>query len=180
MQEPYREYLKNVSEMAPSLKTLELLLRLCTPGDRVLDLGTGFSSYALGSYYRDLDLEIMSVDDNAGWLAKTKEYCTDKLGIVTGRFVPWNLLDSKCIGPVDIVFMDLGTTRRRVYYYGELLEKYCDEHTFILFDDMHKKVLHHALHQELKNYTYLDIPVMDITKDEFGRYCKLITRLRRK
>jgi hypothetical protein len=76
--------------------------------------------------------------------------------------------------------MDLGTTRRRVYYYAELLEKYCNERTFILFDDMHKKILHHALHQELKNYTYLDISVMDITKDEFGRYCKLITRLRRK
>jgi hypothetical protein len=187
MQEPYREYLKNVSEMAPSLKTLELLLRLCTSGAYVMDLGTGFSSYVLRQYMTDLDINIMSIDDNAGWLGKTKDYCKsmgapeqDDLG--RDGWVQWNLLPNENVGKdmVDVVFMDLGTTRRRVYYYEELLEKYCNERTFILFDDMHKKILHHALHQELKSYTYLDIPVMDITKDKFGRYCKLITRLRRK
>lgn len=184
MPELYAEYIKNVSSMAPSLKTLKLLMQLCVTGNKVLDLGTGFSSFVLRYYLTDLGIDLISADDNSGWLITTRKYCESQ-GITytddePNGFEHWKLLPNIVTSPVDVVFMDLGTTRRRVDYYADVLNRYCNENTLLLVDDMHKKILVHALNQELRHYTYLEIPVMNETKDEFGRYCRLFFRLRRK
>jgi len=178
----YREYLRDVSTMAPSMQTLGLLLELCTPGCKVLDLGTGFSSYVLYYYSIHRDLYVCSVDDTQQWLVKSKSYCGLKLDDIDTRHV-WDTWDSFVkfrTTKFDVVFMDLGTTRRRPDYYATVLSKFCDERTLILFDDMHKRPLRDAVTKALRPYDYIDIPVKDRTIDEFGRYCKLIFRLRPK
>lgn len=175
----YQEYIRDVSPMAPSMKTLELLLNLCVPGMRVLDLGTGFSSYVLRHYAADLDIHVVSVDDSSQWLYKTRDYCTDH-GITPSGFHLWQLAMNWPVERFDLVFMDLGKTKNRVNYYYDVLKNFCTEKTLLLCDDMHKPTLKQALEHELKAYDYINIGVIEQTKDEFGRYCKLVFRLRPK
>lgn len=175
----YQDYIRDVSLMAPSMKTLELLLNLCVPGMRVLDLGTGFSSYVLRHYAADLDIRVVSVDDSSQWLYKTRDYCVDR-GITTTGFHLWELALDWPVERFDLVFMDLGKTKNRPNYYATVLEKFCTEKTLLLCDDMHKPILKRALEHELKAYDFINIGVMDQTIDEFGRYCKLVFRLRPK
>lgn len=180
----YREYLRDVSPMAPSMQTLGLLLELCVRGNIVLDLGSGFSSYALRYFADRLGIAIITVDDNSSWLEKTNKYC-DAINTRdfahNHLFITWSdLLTGFKEHAYSIVFIDLGTTRRRPNYYSTILSNYCSERSLILFDDMHKRPLRDAVTKALRPYDYIDIPVKDRTIDEFGRYCKLIFRLRPK
>lgn len=179
MIEQYQEYLKSVSSMAPSMKTMALLLSLCVPGAKVLDLGSGFSSYMLRYYESRLDMEVWSVDDNHKWLLKTIEYCKNH-NVSYDRFLSWNIALDSYLPKFDVVFVDIGTTRNRPKYYQVILEEFCTPKTLALFDDMHKPTLKRAIEHELKAYDYINIGVMDQTKDEFGRYCELVFRLRPK
>lgn len=178
----YDDYIKKMSDMAPSMKTLALLLSLCVPGSSVLDLGTGFSSFMLRYFAPKLGISVWSVDDDRKWLEKTKAYCkaNNCPTIKMGLFYEWNeFLDGWYPG-FDLVFMDLGTTKRRPAYYGTVLSRLCRPRTMVLLDDLHKPVLKNAIEEELKNYEYLNIGVEEQTKDEYGRYCKLIYMLRPK
>lgn len=176
----YQDYINTVSQMAPSMKTITLLLYLCVPGYRVLDLGSGFSSYALRYYANRLGIEVWSVDDNHQWLLKTREYCIEHNASSEG-FLDWETaLYNAHLPYFDVVFVDIGTTKNRPKYYSTILECFCTDKTLILFDDMHKPTLKRAVEQELKAYNFVNIGVMDQTIDEFGRYCKLIFRLRSK
>jgi predicted O-methyltransferase YrrM len=182
MQDLYAQYIKTISPMAPSMQTLRLLINLCVPGDRVLDLGSGFSSFVLRHYAESMSLEVWSVDDSTQWLDKTYEYCKQS-GIpdsVNRNFMVWDAFVEmqSTANPFDVVFIDIGRTRKRPEYYQTILRDCCDARSLVLFDDMHKPILKRAAEKELRRYNYLDIPVIKDTRDQFGRYCKLVFRLR--
>jgi hypothetical protein len=181
MQPYYDEYLLTMSTMAPSMQTLKLLLELCTNGSGVLDLGSGFSSFMLRYYADDIGLNICTVDDSKEWLSKTIGFCNNKLSNQK-RHHSWHTLSCFCDYKVkfDVVFVDIGITKNRPGYYSKILRDYCDSQSFILFDDMHKPTLSQAVERELQHYTYIDIDVKQRTMDQYGRWCKLITRLRPK
>jgi hypothetical protein len=133
-------------------------------------------------YDSRLDINVMSVDDDAGWLDKTKNYC-GRMGVSIDKFRDfqlWHRLDFELLPEFDLIFMDMGTTKRRPQYYPDVLKHLCTPKTLILFDDMHKPILKHTLEHELKQYDYINIPVRELTLDQFHRYCKLIFRLRPK
>lgn len=181
LKDQYTNYLRDVSPMAPSLKTIGLILELATPESHILDLGSGFSSYALRYYAERLDLRVWSVDDDSRWLQRTKEYCM-AYGQKANRFWVWDrfIQISSRVVPFDVVFVDIGITKNRPKYYGEVLKRLCDTNTFIVFDDMHKPSLKAAVDKELESYDYLEVGVRDQTLDEFGRFCRLVFRLRHK
>ena len=114
-------------------------------------------------------------------MIKTRDYCCNN-GEHGNSFLSWNAVVNPDVHlpKFDVVFMDLGTTRNRPKYYATVLEKFCNEQTLLLCDDMHKPTLKRALEHELKAYDFINIGVMEQTKDEFGRYCKLVFRLRKK
>lgn len=176
LQDAYEAYTKVVSANAPSMKTLRLLKRLCLPNTRVLDLGSGFSSYYLRYFEIDEMWTVISVDDSPQWLQKTKQYCKLQ-GVKDTGFFLWPLAFPMVF---DVVFVDIGITKARPQYIGPILENYCGPKTMILFDDMHKPIIRRAIEKELSHYTYLEVGVKDQTIDEYGRYCKLIFRLQRK
>lgn len=191
----YNDYLNTMSPMAPSLKTLRLLLSLCTPGDKVLDLGSGFSSFMLRYYAPQLKLKVFSVDDSETWLDKTIVYCAkQKVSVASFYTLEWFKEEIKGVEemidvspglydpvlPFDVVFVDIGITKNRPKYYPLILRDWCIPWSMVLIDDMHKGVLSTALHKELGHYDYIDIDVYHQTLDGFGRYCSLITRLRPK
>lgn len=182
MQPIYDQYLISMSQMAPSMKTLKLLTTLCRPGDRVIDLGSGFSSFVLRYYAEMLKIIVWSVDDSNSWLEKTRGYCNSK-SVDCSRFLTWNDLKSllgfntKHFG---LVFMDLGTTSRRPAYYPFVFDKLCDDTTTVVIDDMHKPSLLSATDKALTDYDYIEIDIKDQTLDQYGRWCRLVQRLRHK
>jgi predicted O-methyltransferase YrrM len=76
----YDEYVSEVSTagMAASLETARYLMHLCRSlaPERVLDLGSGFSSYVFRQYAADAgrQIAVTSVDDDAGWLEQTRAF----------------------------------------------------------------------------------------------------------
>ena len=76
----YSEYITSVSneDMAISREACLYILRFCLENKplKIVDLGSGITSYTLRLYqqYSNDDVRIYSIDDNKGWLQKSKEF----------------------------------------------------------------------------------------------------------
>ncbi len=169
----YNDYLANVSDMAPSLKTLKALILLCRPGASVIDLGSGFSSFVLAYYAEHLDLDIWSIDDSPEWLKHSEDFCV-KHGYDQPLFLLWSTYEQLRTVSNDVIFFDIGRTPKRPQYYNHVLNNNINPHTVILFDDMHKPILKNALDRELSNKNYHEQDIKNLTLDQYGRYCRLI------
>ena len=104
----YRRYTTTVSapNHALSLATAAYMLHLCRAisARRVLDLGSGFSSWVLRHHAETASnpVDVVSVDTDEDWLAKTSDY----LGTVAG-LVTWDEFTSQTWAPFDLVLHDL-------------------------------------------------------------------------
>lgn len=108
----YERYVTSVSSagMALSLPTSTYLDALCraTEPTRVLDLGSGFSSYILRRYAADHGgVDVVSVDDNEGWLEKTGEFLDAVDTPRLGALVPWATFSAQAHEPFDLILHDL-------------------------------------------------------------------------
>ena len=78
LREPYDDYTRNVSHQfwAISLRLATTMLVLCdiSKPARLLDTGSGFSSYALRLWAARNGSEVTSVEYDPGWLRRTREY----------------------------------------------------------------------------------------------------------
>lgn len=74
----HTEYVTEMSipVMAVSLPTAALLWALCetTAPGRLVDLGSGFSTFVLATWVAEHGGELLAVDDNPHWLEKTGEF----------------------------------------------------------------------------------------------------------
>src|SRR5213078_4518044 len=110
----YNDYVGGVSapDMAVSLEAAATLLVLgegLHPA-RVLDLGSGFSSFDLRTAAPRAD--VWSVDDNAEWLERTKAFLRSQ-GVADKRCELWQTLDPAFAGIFDLVLYDLGSMATR-------------------------------------------------------------------
>lgn len=168
LEKEYEYYTTNVSNknMAVSLTCCSYLLHLINyfEPESVLDLGSGFSSFALRKYNKVFNkkLLIRSVDSDKIWLNKTKQYCKDK-DLSSEGFFTWNRVESfndfYKVGNMDtarfdLIFFDIDLTKNRPTYYKPVLKDLTKENTVILFDDMHKISLFDALIRELNNFKH--------------------------
>jgi predicted O-methyltransferase YrrM len=109
----YSEYVTTISipVMAISLELAAFLDVMCmahTPR-RLLDLGSGFSSFVLRRYAgRDgAAVEVQSVDHAAEWLATTARYL-ERCGLGTSGLSTWSEFRSREHAPFDLILHDLG------------------------------------------------------------------------
>ncbi len=98
-------------DMAVSLQSATLLAALCElrRPRRVLDAGSGFSSYVLRRFSWG-DREVWSVDDNEQWLDMTRTYLQQQ-GIDNDRLLPWDTFTESDEREFDLIFHDLGAIR---------------------------------------------------------------------
>jgi predicted O-methyltransferase YrrM len=98
--------------MAVSLQTASVLLCLCRRlrARRVLDLGSGFSSYVLRMWAEESESpgQVLSVDDSAQWLERTGRFLVSQALPAAGlldweRFRP----EASRLEPFDVLFHDL-------------------------------------------------------------------------
>src|SRR5688572_23409401 len=80
----YTHYVKEISsaDMAASLQLAALLCFFCrgTQKKKLVDFGSGFTSFALRDYAKtDPSVKVWSVDDDAQWIEKTRTYLKHNL-----------------------------------------------------------------------------------------------------
>jgi hypothetical protein len=173
--EDFKYYAKNISGFAVSIQYCICLLCLCERYGltSIIDLGSGFTSYALRRYRKayDKDLAIYTVDNDPYWLSISCHYCEEK-SLSDEFFYLWDDFKDKAIC-ADLVSMDIDTSILRSSY---LVQMFKMARRYIMVDDMHKarirRGLDAALRAASRGYEYLLIK--HLTYDECGRYAVLV------
>jgi predicted O-methyltransferase YrrM len=168
----HEDYTSTISspDMAVSLETAAVLRCLAHgyPSHQILDLGSGFSTYALAAATHT---KVVSYDDNRGWLDKTASYLSARgvdnveLRSVGEPFPQGN----------GIVFLDLGLTPRRIGYFAEAAASLAPRGILVI-DDLHhqpygSQVRIGAIPNGLQYFS-----LRSLTTDSFGRYSALAVK----
>ena len=174
----YDDYITRVSryDYAISLELAAFLMALCRflRPDRVLDLGSGFSSFVFRLYKKDIRQEavVWSVDDSPEWLTKTREFLT-RQGLSLDNLDTWESFARQKELKFDLVLHDLDGIPTRERVFPDVLSLAAAK-AAIVVDDMH--MFDHAVHMKrmlaqakLKYYS-----TSFFTKDKDGRYAYLV------
>lgn len=142
-----------------------------------VDLGSGFSSYLLRRYQAERVAEgaectIMSCDDDAHWLERTREYI-EQHGLPSEGLYTWDdfLREQPDIKP-DLILHDLGHTVERVENMPRVMEM-AHPGTIILLDDVQKRPIREAAMREAANHSYPYYDLTGFTFDNYGRYAAM-------
>lgn len=140
----HAEYLKSVStaDMAVSLELASFMLALCRSWkpQRVVDLGSGFSSYVLRRYAAETgDAVVASVDDDKLWLARTGDWLKQQ-GLGTDQLFEWSEFKARMgkLGPFDLTLYDMGSMATRISELRPVLTGCMHKDSLMILDDVHK------------------------------------------
>jgi len=167
----YTEYVQRVSSpgMAASLETSAFLLFLARTlkAQRVLDLGSGFSSFVLRSSGA---ATVVSVDDSAEWLERTREFL-DSTGTRGGELMTWADFSRREWEPFDVVLHDLagGDLRNEVMPKAIALAR-----TACVVDDTHHDGHRAAMKRSANGHALYSL--RQWTYDGFGRFAYLCVK----
>ena len=175
----HRRYVADVSstEMAVSLNTVCLLLAFCEKmqPSSILDLGSGFSSFALRSYARQKhDVKVYSVDDNQEWLRKTGDFLSAS-GLSTKNLMTWDEFRKSDLKDFELVFHDLGSMELRAQALPDVLGRVKPASGVLILDDMHKPDYACFVGASLQGRRLNHLNLKPFTIDEIGRYAHLVT-----
>jgi len=138
----YRDYTSRVSDanMSISFKMVTYLwdtIQKLKP-HRILDLGSGFSSFVFRLYAKKSrhDVVVFSVDTAKKWLRGTEKFLL-KHDLDTERLVLWKNLAKDMPGGFDLVLHDLADIRRRMKVMNAVAEA-AKPGALIVCDDAHK------------------------------------------
>lgn len=168
MRDVYNEYVSDVSNEVWAIswelsKYLIKLIKTLKP-KRILDLGSGYSSYIFRKYS---DAEVHSIDTEKVWLQKTKDFL-EKNDVATDNV--FHITEHKMEGEYDLILMDLGVAERDRAGLLSVLRNHCSG--VIVLDDMH---IANYRKQARKVYEKdIIIDLIDETKDKYGRYAWMV------
>ena len=174
----YLDYVARVSwaDHAVSLETAACLLQMCETyrPERVLDTGSGYSSYVLRRYAMASGAEVVSVETDEAWLAKTSAYL-EQMEVGTAGLVSWAQFQRTPPQPFGLIFHDLANGDVRTKSMRLMTELIAaDGH--LVFDDMQSA--QHRL--EAKRVTAAAgrryFSMARVTMDTIGRYAGLSVR----
>ena len=173
-------YLGEISteDMAASLKASSFLYILASikRPSRVLDLGSGFSSYVFRLFSKDIHhgVEIFSVDDNREWLEKTRSFL-DSQAMNTRNFFHWQEFRQLKQTGFDLIFHDLGSMELRAETLPEVLAL-CRSDGMIVLDDMHSESYRPLAPKIVRDAGFHLFSVRKFTLDKFGRFSEIAMR----
>jgi predicted O-methyltransferase YrrM len=174
----YNEYINNVSspDMAISLELATFLYTYCKINKckKIVDLGSGFSSFVLRLYASDSEkVEVYSVDDDEQWLKKTETFLNaHKLN--TDKIFTLNQFKSLNESNFDLILLDLNFTNIRIQYIEYVLSL-IGENGILILDDVHKKDYLSEVLSKLKNTNLKLYDLKPITLDIYGRFSLVVT-----
>jgi len=179
----YERYVTEVSspEMAVSLETavfLSVFLHHVGP-TRVLDLGSGFSSFVMRLYGQENpEAVIFSVDDHDQWLQKTFQFLAQQ-SVSTMRVLHWDQFVSEAETGFDLIFHDLGNMETRKHVLHEVLQM-LNKKGVVFLDDMHKGHYFDYVVDYLKAYEYNWYDLKKYTLDQYKRFGVLLADIQEK
>jgi predicted O-methyltransferase YrrM len=171
----WSEYVSTVSvaDHAVSLESATYLLWLCErlAPRRLLDTGSGFSSYVLRGWAANHDATVLSLDNDLVWLRRTENYLASK-GLSTDGLMEWDKFDALSHEPFDLVLHDLGDPAVRVASM-EAIAGTVAPAGVVLFDDLHFQ----AVYKEARRVTAVAgrrfLGLRPVTIDPLRRYAGL-------
>ncbi len=169
----YAEYVPAVSKAvyACSLPIAHYLWNLCEERKprRLLDIGSGFSSYVLRAWAEANGAEHWCIDSDAEWLDKTRLFLTAH-DLDWHHATTWDRAADWALDPFDLVFFDVNAIASRSWYLRKALDMVADGGVLIA-DDAMEPHYHDALTEHASYYrrkcTYADVQV---EPDEWGRF----------
>jgi len=172
----HARYCKEISseKMAADLGFSSFLQLWCIANKpkRVVDLGSGFTSYVLRRYAKAAaaagnPCEVWSVDDDAAWLGRTVDYLKEK-GQDGARLMVWGEFMKVAPRDFDLVVHDAGSMQFRADNLGPALDL-ARSGGLVLLDDVHR-FEYRATALELlatRGYRFLSVRAL---RDGYGRY----------
>jgi predicted O-methyltransferase YrrM len=174
----YDRYVTEIStwKWAVSWPTARLLDTLCEAlrPRKVLDLGSGFSTYVLTSWAQrtGAEVEIVSVDDSVDWLAKTRAF-------LAGHGLDAQLLDAAELPSLpdaafDLAFDDIGRSEDRANVLDTVIRVMAPGAVVVL-DDMNVRGYRRQVRTRLDTVGWPLYSVRGETIDAKGRFAMLTT-----
>jgi len=173
----YSRYVAAVSseDMAISMETASFLFALCRRirPSRILDLGSGFSSFAFRAYAHTTDRRCLvhTVDDDEAWLERTRDFVSREDLAPDGLFA-WAQFEEALLSDYTLVLHDLGRMPRRSTTV-EFAVTCLAPNGVLVLDDMHKP--HYASQAEAvcARAGLRVFSLRSYTLDRFGRFACL-------
>jgi predicted O-methyltransferase YrrM len=175
----YAEYVSAVSTPieAASLEVCAYLAFLCDElrPQRVMDAGSGFSSYVLRRYQlAHPETTVVSVDDAAPWLDRTAAFL-EQHGVGTEALIPWDEFTRGREDDFDIVFHDLahGSAREAGM---PLVTARVAAGGCVVFDDANLASHRAAMRRAAGGAGMAQYSLRQWTHDRYGRFSMLAVR----
>ncbi len=174
----YEKYISEMSTpwMAIGFDTAVFLTVLCQifRPQRILDLGSGFSSFVFRIYAVKASPapSVVSVDDEPTWLDTTRRFLVTN-HLTSENLVDWQTFRSTKHTPFDFILHDLGRMPLRRSALRTVLAL-VRVGGFVVLDDIHKdeyRVYAKRVLAELNLHSY---SLRAFTKDRYGRYTLLV------
>lgn len=177
----YEVYISTISSNrhAASLSQAVFLYAWCmvSKPKKILDLGSGYSTYVFGLYKNvHKKIQIDSVDDSSSWMRKTKKFLKSNKSCIP-HFYLWSEFVKMSKKNYDFIFYDLGTMETRAQNISMLL-KFMGPSTIVCLDDLHFPVYENVVHNFCINNNLQYYSTRKYTKDKFGRFSYLVMRKR--
>jgi predicted O-methyltransferase YrrM len=179
LREPYYDYTRNVSDemMAISLRLATAMLVLCdlSKPARLLDTGSGFSSYALRLWATRNGGEVTSVDHDLDWLRRTKEYL-EASSLPVSNLLTWDAFAKDVHDPFDFILHDIGGGARPARLAPVL--GHASTSSLVVLDDMHKPGYERHARRVLSDRGFEIYSLRAHTLDMFDRFAWVAIRTR--
>ena len=169
----YTEWVSS-PDMTMSLELAGLLaaLRVVMRPERIVDLGSGFSSYVLRRS-RPRSSVVYSVDDSDEWLTATERFLGSK-EVATEGLITWDRFLAERLGGFDLILYDLGSMRTREDQLGRAADALRDGGVMVL-DDCHKTGYRRAVRALVDDRPSLTLfDLKNLTRDGYGRYAWVV------
>ncbi len=173
----YEYYVENVScaGHAVSFEQVLFMRGLCDliKPKRVLDLGSGFSSYIFRDYAASgKDIVVWSIDNDSAWLQKTKDYLEEK-NISSDNLVLWQDFIKGKREPFDLILHDMGDMAFRQSELNQVLNM-AKPGGLVILDDVHKRIYGRYLKQLFKRSNIRYYNLHSFTYDPLCRYSFMV------
>lgn len=173
----YEPYIFHVStaNMAASLELATFLYSFCElmKPTRIVDLGSGFSSFVFRHYAAQASApaQVWSVDDDPAWLEKTRAYLGEH-HLSTSNLELWDRFRQTQHPQFDLVLNDINRPPAREQMIAPSLDL-VRPGGVIIFDDIHKPHYRVAVRQAVYRRGYRYYSLQHYTKDRIRRFSGL-------